>query len=1219
MKLRLAGLLAGLLAATSPAWAQPAVPGGIVVPPGQQLTPEQLQKMREEAAAKAKQAAEERMRELNAQWEKSMLPRVLAPAPASPWLEAEKKAYAEALVAASPKVIVVPPVVPEGEPGIDLSSRITIARLLAAALEPAVGPVPDPGAVFRALGEPRSMPQAAIVEQLGRVRFEWMVTGTVRREQGRLRLTLTRIAGRIPGAPGPVEAFKLDGIELGGRPPELALAPYMADAAAALGHAPKPAAAIAKAAPLLLPGSLEVALPADPATLEGVWQQQLLGALVVPYHQASARPQDRMFERSLAAVLDLAKSTPDRPVLLARSLAYLDRRDAALKALAEGAGTPEEKALAAYLSADLPALQAAVPRVTRPVARLIAELELLRLRVAFRAIADGELGQAAQKLAASAPAAWRELIAVNVLASSLWTLPSSASLKPLLDKNLPVAGYSLQDMARGKAALGAQGVEEKLEAELLLSPVSHAAKWRQANARELCCRGTAATLRQADRAQVLELVEGSAERLALARLEFLARVQGAPARMRRLADLYDEALFHGGHPGLALQRLDASYSEGQGSPDRARLWNDAFENARKVLSWEQSQGAATSSALVVRQNTFAVFLSLPAVYWELPQHPVELDTPARSLWAADATSFSPVGRAEFAVAMTREACARTPIHFPLCEHHAKSLAGAGRKAEIDAMVAALVAPRFNGSTQKLEFLAGREREKGNAAAARKLLQQAVALPYAPQGAYEALGQLLLSEGEIAAAGGVYASFPGLKDPGQGSVGISNYANRAGFRLARAGATREGRVLLERAAANADGSNASMRAAGQLATMSGDYRGGLEAFRQSYQRYQQPDGSREIVSLLFATGQRDAGWAALDDILPRAPQFSPYRAVPVGLRAGNADDAALGAWYDGTVQKLRAASGGRQPRTDFAGVALLQVTLVDREVGAYDQLFENMEEEFLLRGRPAGAPPLPPRAERKFKLSTHPVLGPVLDPYRKGYEAFRRGDHAAAIEAWGKLVASFDAVAFPPRHGDNDGGTFWSGMPYYAISLVKSGRAAEAAKLPERLTRDGRPSGAPKVHESMSQVPMPEFERKMIAGVAAAYAGDHAGAQRLLRGAQGSLADTGARVLPPEYAFVDVLEFLAKDTGQRAYLAIALEFARSYRQFEPWASWAHAFEATQVSGADQVRAAASALRLDPRSMHLKRLDARVLERAREELQRSDPFPANAPAVRRGPST
>jgi hypothetical protein len=190
------------------------------------------------------------------------------------------------------------------------------------------------------------------------------------------------------------------------------------------------------------------------------------------------------------------------------------------------------------------------------------------------------------------------------------------------------------------------------------------------------------------------------------------------------------------------------------------------------------------------------------------------------------------------------------------------------------------------------------------------------------------------------------------------------------------------------------------------------------------------------------------------------------------------------------------------------------------------------------------------------------------------------------------------------------------MPYLAFSMAKTGRLAQAGELPERLTPEGRPAGSPKAFPGSEQWRMPDFDRKMIAGIVAAFSGNHTKAQQLFRAAQGAMPSPGSRIIPPEYAFVELLETLSKETGTAAYKAIALSFARSYEEFEPWAGWAYAFDAqNSAAGNGQLRATALALKFDPKSSRLEKLDPGLIERAREWLRTNDPFKTVEPSVGR----
>jgi len=183
--------------------------------------------------------------------------------------------------------------------------------------------------------------------------------------------------------------------------------------------------------------------------------------------------------------------------------------------------------------------------------------------------------------------------------------------------------------------------------------------------------------------------------------------------------------------------------------------------------------------------------------------------------------------------------------------------------------------------------------------------------------------------------------------------------------------------------------------------------------------------------------------------------------------------------------------------------------------------------------------------------------------------------------------------------------FWSITPYYAFALAKQGRANEARAMAQRLTKAGRPAGSrpTPVDEDL----MPSFDRRMIAAVVAALGGDEARASKELKSALGVLAQPGSRLVPPEYAFVELCEALTKETGVKTYRDLAVAFARGYEDYEPWSGWAYAVDAQySAPGPKRVRAAALALKFDPQSARLRKLDPALRKQAAEWLKSNEPF-------------
>lgn len=1163
------------------------------ITPGSQ-TAEEFTKMQAQRQAEQQKAEDA--------WWAGMLAKITAPAAPSPWLEKERKLFNDAIGMAKPTVLVVPPTVPEGAPGIDISARITIGRQIARAIEADVGEIPDPALVYRALGEPRAISVDELRQRFALGSAEWLVAGTAQHDgAGRMRVTLTKIRlyGRTEGAP-PV--FDRAGIEFSdARTPELQFAPLAAAAARALGYSgaqPPPPAAAKRAALALSKSPAEV--PDETNTLGGVWRQQLLGVLHTPYLHALPRPRERVFERTLAALIDSPRGAPDRAVLLARALAYLDRRQAALKVLAEGAGTPEEKALRAYLMSDLPGLTAAVAQLERPAARLVSQIELVTLRKFAGALSQQDMRSELDSIAASLPKGWRAAAAFHVLGMDLWTLPPAASVKPVLDLEFPVAGYSAEDLVRGKAALGTRSYDESTAAMLELSPLVHAQKWRAEHLKEVCCGTGSVSWGRYRREQYLDLLEADADRLATAKIAFLRDVQGDGTRAERLASLYDNVLFAGSHPGVIFQRLLLTHNvAGAAQDQRARLGIEAFEHARRLLTWETAQSGPLSMAAQARDSLFQYYVRTQEARERplrtLPPLGLESDLPMRALWA-QRIGESNLRPDDFALEASRSACDNTMLMFQACADYLNKLRSVGRSAALDGALASLVEPRFKGYGRRYEVLAQRKEETGDPGAARALLEEAVRLPDAPASTYASLGRVLQAQGRFSDASRAYLSYPGLKTGKENVVGLSNYTGQAGLSLARHGAPAEGRPLLELAAANHDGSFLSLRSAAQVTQASGDFGGSLAILRQAYQRYGGPETAALIASTLFMLGQPENAWGALRDVLPEAKGFAPYRAAVLGLRMGAYDDDALLNWRIETLQRSNANPAMRSMIiNDLAVIALFQAA-ADRDGAGLNSIFDIRRLGNVMVRAPAQA---------GLQAGAANVSLPI-GYFITAYAAFRKGDHKSAAEAWDILVKQYDYNAVPSRVGE-DPGMFWGAMPYAALSLARLGRADEAARLPERLTPAGRPAGSPRAFPGAAAWRMPDFDRKMIAGIAAAFSGKHAEAQQHFRGAQGTMEASGARVLPPEYAFVEILETAAKETGVAAYKDIALAFARGYQGFEPWSGWAYAFEAeNSPRGEGQIRALALALKFDPRSSRIAKLDPKLVEQAREWLRTNDPF-------------
>jgi hypothetical protein len=379
--------------------------------------------------------------------------------------------------------VVFPPSAPMSRPSLDLTARIAIARQLARMIEAETRtPVPDPALVFEAYGAPRRMMPEIVAGYLMESDIQWLVTGIATHDaNGAMTIQLVKLP--IKAAPPPtIPAFERNGIAISEEQlPEMAFRPLAAQALQALGFQGVPVALVKEEAPvrLSLAASPIEAEKQQQTALEGLWLQQMIGVLHHSLDYMDTRPRERIFERVLSGIADVSPESGDYPVLMARALLYLGRPTAARKALEGAPATPEGKALLAYLKSDLPALKSAVPAIERQIPRLIAECELIRLRADFRDLSQTALRVETERLVQSVPEGWQHLIGLFVAHQSEWTMPPPSRLKPILDRDFPVQGYRIDDIVRGKEALGESPADEKTAAELTLSALVHATKWRR--------------------------------------------------------------------------------------------------------------------------------------------------------------------------------------------------------------------------------------------------------------------------------------------------------------------------------------------------------------------------------------------------------------------------------------------------------------------------------------------------------------------------------------------------------------------------------------------------------------------------------------------------------------------------------------------------------------------------------------------------------------------
>lgn len=1150
---------------------------------------------------------------------KSQLTQPVATEPNLPaWTLASRKRYAQLLDGqVKGGTLVLPFAVGTAAPGsgvagfagggADLNSRMVMAHLFAQRLAASGERVADPVVVGLALGEAREWTLPAISSLAAATGAARVVAGKAswrpKLEGTELRRELDVVIEVYPvhaaGASatlGPEkQRYEVAGVPISGAtPPEMQFAALIPKIATQLGLAlDAPAIELQEGSGDFPATPRDAAARADAATPDRLWASALVAALNYP-GDGSERGRHRAHERLLATADRLAPTSRDRRLLQARAFAALERREAALAVLGTGDGGPEEAALRAYLDGDLPALEAAAAKIQRPIPRLLAELDRFGMAWIYGLIERDQLATVGPRIVALAPEPWQPLVAWHLMAYDSWSVPEPLEAALFLDGLFPATGDNLESQVRGKLATGGADVAQ-LNAVGALYP-SRVAVGRAA---ELCCLTRAGASAGID---LLLLLDDETTRRIVKGVAFLGRVQGRPLDAIRLGEEYERTELRG-HPDLALERIDqlmridpARFNPQ--SPGRKQLL-DELAVVQRALPWQGVQSDKVRQQLIV--------LGAPPSNRDIPW---ASDFPGNWLWiiheappsvaTRPGDQLAPDGRTSLrawrSAILAREACLGSLIWVKPCIS-AHSIAQSDKYQDAAAAASREIEARFVGSFPRVQWLAERAAASGEATGGIAAYESDIAKFPDRWASYNALMKLQLAGGEYKEAAQAAIRYPLFQDPSRTStVALSNRLYDVASALVLRGAVDEAKPLLKTAAGYRNGSAASLWAHYQLAAVEGRYADAQDAAGAEARRYQQQTALRRYASMLFMQGDSKTGWAVFEEGRRISADFDVWRAAAVGLRAGGANAETTLKWVaDLDVTR----DGGRHsPAAEFRAHVALQVLAVDRSGAGLAQFAAMETRRYLPEGDDSRNEPL------LELLRANPSMRSRLANLAEGYAAFQRRDHSAAYEGLKWLIYSQENDKLRLVEMPDD--VARSVLPYLAFAAAKTGNGQTisdaVAAMRTATGEDDRKS----------------FDHLMVRAVFAALAQRYDEASESIKLARANMTRSGMRPLPPDYAYAELLELLAAETGRKEYLATALDWARRSQSYEPFAAWAYAFEARHsTNDADRTRALAIALYLDPQSARLTGIDAASKERARAWFKAKDPLGLNRPGSGRKP--
>lgn len=1076
------------------------------------------------------------------------------PLPDSAWLADEREHFTS--LAPGRYAYVVAPVTSMGL-GVDQVTRLIVQARLAALLAERGAAVVNPFVTQRALGEGLRVIDAAALQSFARkAGAAGIVTVDLTHDgAGTLRLAVQTGDGGARSPAGVVLIERAVPVA-GALHPTEALRTTLVDVANQLvGPAKTKVSAARREAPA--PESPRRALAIDLAQVSRTAQQLQLLATLTPAQPERARV--RLAVQSLLAAERLPAGDPLRPFLIARAWTQLGDRPLALESLG-ASKTPEAVAQREFIDGNLPELRAALAGVTRAEARALLELDLRELQSIY---GEREKGEPTPTLRAQldGKSAWAALYQRRIDDADPWRAGPPVLAKALLDRDLPLAGASLEDQVAARRAAGLR----MDDAFAVKAALAHARRVRAENALVKSC--LAAALPCVAGAYV-DLLEAIALSDAVRSVRLRSQLQGLHADAVALADSYKPELA-GFAPLLAVAIAAQRELQHKDAPAVAALEPLAMTVLWLEQGWTRTANEVSGSGIADPRLPIFLFNAygedLPtALEAHTNRLPRTLPAPKRLIDAATYAQFERVVQLAF-------------------------MGGpeAGRAAE------QALNRRFHGHPQRQRILARLAGETEDS-----LARLEAALKEGPDrfGTYANLALYHLDQGNYTAALEVLRRFPGFKSSrGYNPVEVGNYAYLAASQFFWRGRLDEAEELFKVSLQLRTGSEAMMASEQRLATLKGDYVTALASAQQRVSRYEDPFAKRDYLSWLFALGESEQAWAAFARFERDPDAMEAWAGADVGLRIGARPWSATREWLLAEPQRPAASNGvpyalrlaimqnavDRTPAEDFvdtlralAGPPVIAV-LPDMSTGQVHKI----------EGRTYG----PASAFRRgggqiLRTTPQPLESPFV-LFGDAYARLRRGDVVGAL-------AKFDDMArLYPIEG---AGASFDGyaLPYFAWA---------SAKVKDPMSLERFLTSTPPADRSQ------HFDHALALAFFAGQRGDHEAALRHLDRAFHRRPFTLARPIPTEYQWAEACEWLYLETREPRYIGAALKWAKAFQRVHPMVAWPYALEAQYgTNESDRVRALGIAQYLDPQSERIASLDAALKERAKAVFAAGNPF-------------
>ena len=872
--------------------------------------------------------------------------------------------------------------------------------------------------------------------------------------------------------------------------------------------------------------------PQDAATL-----LQILAATYPS--NAQRREMERLYVRSIVLVDGVGSRVADGNVALARGLAHLNRRPAAIRLL-KTHKSPEAAALLAYLDGNLPALEAAESKLQTPTGRLLASLDLARLRGSY----DREGATGFLEELAGDESFWSHPIRQYLVSNDVWSNGGPLLVKLALDAQFPLPQHDLALTARAKFALGMQPDAFELSSqtfEHIADLGAESSRWKDSAAamifaaywREVLAASVAAELKRRDKT--------------------LGRPDAAVEHSDKLRPLFAD------HPVFELVRAEAQWSFSEKLPTqiKAAMEPDIYEALRRSAIWPSAQTAGAETYLMVNHQFFP------------GSEKMDDDSKATMFFAADWPENPGWGflARRLDLKESAEQCIRYTVTRFQCvselDAHLRHRPPGDDALQI--WLESEVERRFHGHPARTSFLSSRHKQSGDPDAAKSVLLDAVEAGTTEWRPYRTLAVMHAIEGRPQDSVNVALQYPlfGRADS-SARVALSNRAYEVGSYLYWAGAYEQARPLYELAAGYGTGSAADMASRVRLALLDHDYAAALGETVRRVRRYESAYAMRDMISLLVLLGQPEEAEMIAEGITPLLNKPVIWHGLLNLHRYRNYGLDEIVRW---------AHSAGRDSHIDKSG------NLAERYVfiaGVLDRVADQKLVDILADENsevPARMEPSRPYTDPEFPNRERYVL------YRlaKAMASFHAGDYAAAATEFRSASQVQRLAGF---------------LPYHVLASVKAEEDHSVRRYVSTLERRKQ------INDRLGEPgPGANFDYYLANAVLLGMDGDVSGALGMLIHANAAIRHTENRLIFTRYQVLDIAEILFSETGDERFRDFLVDLARRNAIIEPSNAWAHAFLAKHTqSGSERLRAATRALALDPQSHRANQLNPQIVEKA-----------------------